>query len=370
MHLSITNKQGYTQYLCLLDRGIRVAMKSVITECKEGDILAEDIINKHGAVIVAENTVLNGYIINRLSTMGIQEIKILDSCVKTSDQDESITYLHIKENYGESIVGIKSIVNELTAGEPLDEEKVLNISNMVCCKIHDSCEILRILNEEKGFDEYTYTHSLNVAFYAMLIGKWLNLDNESIKIVVKAGLLHDIGKTKVPIEILNKKSRLSDEEFELIKKHTLYGHGLVKSTKHFSEEVCDAVLSHHERMDKSGYPFGIGGGQISIFAKIIAVADVYDAMTSDRVYKKRATPFEVFEMFKTIGVKNFDPQIVNTFLMNLSTCYVGSKVLLNTGEIGEIVYIPPQSITEPIINIGHDYIDLAQNREKNILCMM
>jgi HD-GYP domain-containing protein (c-di-GMP phosphodiesterase class II) len=145
---------------------------------------------------------------------------------------------------------------------------------------------------------------------------------------------------------------------------------MAKETNRFSEEVCRAVLSHHERMDRSGYPFGIGCEEIDIFSKILAVADVYDAMTSDRVYKKRDTPFKVFEMFKTVGVKNFDPRIVNTFLNNVSVCYVGSKVFLNTGETGEIAYIPPQSITEPVVRIGHEYIDLAQDRSRSILCMV
>jgi putative nucleotidyltransferase with HDIG domain len=204
----------------------------------------------------------------------------------------------------------------------------------------------------------------------MLIGKWLNLGEDNIKDIIIAGLLHDIGKTKVPADILNKKTRLTDEEFEIIKNHTIYGYEIVKSADCFSEEVCNAVVSHHEREDKSGYPFGIGSRKTNIYSKIIAVADVYDAMTSDRVYKKRVTPFEVFEMFQTIGVKNFNHKIIQTFLTNLAACYVGSKVLLNTGEVGEVVYIPLHSITEPVIYVGSDYLDLAKSGSKQILCML
>jgi putative nucleotidyltransferase with HDIG domain len=348
-----------------------VTMKLVTAnECKEGDILAEDIVNMYGATIVAENTVLNSYIINRLTELGVQQVKIHDEYMETDRRNGSHIYRQIKGNYKESILDIKSIVNKLAAGKPLNAEKIISISNTVCCGLHDSYRILRILNEKKELDEYTYTHSLNVALYAMLIGKWLRLDNDSIKNVIKAGLLHDIGKIKVPIEILNKKARLSDEEFDIIKKHTLYGYDLVRSTDCLSDEVCEAVLLHHEREDKSGYPYGIGGSQLGLYAKIVAVADVYDAMTSDRVYKKRTTPFEAFEMFQTIGVKNFDPKIVKAFLINLSACYVGSKVLLNTGEVGEVAYIPPHSITEPVINIDGNYIDLAKEGGKQILRMV
>jgi len=341
-----------------------------VAECKNGDILAEDIFNRYGAVIVAKNTILNNYINYKLNEAGIKQVRIYNRKGNIGCMNESGTYRHAKATYIESISGIRSIVSELAAGRPLNADKVINIADKVCSGMHDSQAILRVLNEVKEFDEYTYTHSLNVAFYAMLTGKWLNLDRDSIRTAVKAGLLHDIGKMRVPFEILNKKARLSDEEFNVIKKHTFYGYNIVKETNLFSEDVCRTVLLHHERMDKSGYPFGIGCEKIDIFSKILAVADVYDAMISDRVYKKRDTPFTVFEMFKTVGVKNFDPRIVNTFLNNVSVCYVGSKVFLNTGETGEIAYIPPQSITEPIINIGQDYIDLARDRNRSIMCMV
>ncbi|KUO76536.1 MAG: hypothetical protein APF77_05245 [Clostridia bacterium BRH_c25] len=346
-------------------------MKSVaVDKCRTGDILAEDIFNRYGAVIVAKNTALNSYIVYKLNEMGIQQIRIHDDGRNSSYSDESSTYRKAKEAYRESVSDIRSIISELAAGRPLNVDKVIDISDKICCGIYDSHDILRVLNVEKDFDEYTYTHSLNVAFYTMLTGKWLNLDKDSIRTAVKAGLLHDIGKVKIPIEILNKKSHLSDEEFEEIKKHTIYGYNLVKEAKQFPEEVCRAVLSHHERIDKSGYPFAIGCEKLDIFSKILAVADVYDAMTSDRVYKKRDTPFIAFEMFKTEGVKNFDPKIVNTFLNNVSVFYVGSKVFLNTGETGKIAYIPPQSITEPVVKIGYKYVDLAKDGSRSILCMV
>lgn len=341
-----------------------------ISECKEGVILAENAANRFGAVIVTRNTELNGYIINRLTELGVQQVKIYESCNEDDGHEENDVHMHIKKGYEQSILVIKSIVNELAAGKPLDVSKINDISDTVYSGIHDSTYIIKMLNEEKNFDEYTYMHSMNVAFYSMLIGKWLRLDDDSLKDLVKAGLLHDIGKTKVPVEILNKKTRLSDEEFEIIKKHTLHGYDIVESTNCFSTEVSNAVLFHHEREDKSGYPFGIGSRQVDKYAKVIAVADVYDAMTSDRVYKKRTTPFEVFKVFQTIGVKNFNLKIVKAFLTNLSACYVGSRVMLNTGEIGEIVYIPLHSITEPVISVGSDYLDLSKKGDKHILSML
>lgn len=341
-----------------------------ISDCKEGVILAENIFNRFGVTIVAENTVLNNYIINRLAELGVQQLKIFEAREGDYSRKEKDIRQRIKQCYNQSILDIKLIVNELAAGRPLDADKIISVSDLVFSEVHDSFHLLKILEEEKRFDEYTYTHSLNVAFYSMLLGKWLSLGEDSIKDIIKAALLHDIGKIKLPAEILNKKTRLTDEEFEIIKKHTHYGYELVKSADCFPEEVCNAVLSHHEREDKSGYPMGIGSRKIDIYTKIIAVADVYDAMTSDRAYKKRVTPFEVFEMFQTIGVKNFNHKIIKTFLSNLAACYVGSKVLLNTGEVGEVVYIPLHSITEPVVHVGTEYLDLAKSESKQILCMI
>ena len=341
-----------------------------ISDCKEGIILAESVPNRLGATIVTEYTVLNNYIINRLIELGVQQVNVFEASVKDDSRKENSINKRIKKSYSQSILNIKSVVNELAAGKPLNAAKINSISDTVYSGIYDSTNILKILSRAKEFDEYTYTHSLNVAFYSMLIGKWLRLGEESIREIIKAGLLHDIGKTKVPLEILNKKTKLHDEEFEIIKNHTLYGYDLSISSNCFTERVCNAVLSHHEREDGSGYPFGIIGKQIDIFTKIIAVADVYDAMTSDRLYKKRATPFEVFEMFQTIGVKNFNHKIVKTFLTNLAGCYIGSKVMLDTGEIGEVVYIPLHNITEPVIYVGSDYLDLSESKSKKIVCMV
>lgn len=342
-----------------------VALKN----CSEGTILAENISSGYGAMILAKDTVLNGYMINRLLELGIQRIRIFDDiregCCNSKGNRENI-----RKSYRKNIMNIKSVVNQLAAGKPLNAARISDISDTIYSGIANSANIVEILKEEEDFDEYTYTHSLNVAFYSMLIGKWLKLDSDSIKSLIKAGLLHDIGKTRIPVEILNKKARLSEDEFRIVKKHTFYGYELIKSSKCFSEEICEAVLTHHEREDKSGYPLGIGRGQISKFAEIIAIADVYDAMTSERVYKKRLTPFDVFDMLQTIGIKSYNPGIIKVFLSNLSSCYIGSKVMLHTGEIGEIVYIPPHCITEPVISVGADYLDLGKNRDKHILVIV
>jgi putative nucleotidyltransferase with HDIG domain len=209
-------------------------------------------------------------------------------------------------------------------------------------------------------DGYTYTHSINTAFYAMLIAKWLKLPGKNIREVIEAGLLHDIGKAKVPERILNKPGPLTKDEYDEMKKHPVYGYSILDDEKSVSISVKKAVLSHHERLDGSGYPNGVSNDSLSLYTKILGIADVFDAITSDRIYKKRSTPFDAFSVFTSIGIRGFDMTIVNTFLNNIVSYYVGANVLLNNGYKGRIVYIPPYDIVNPVVDIKSNFIDLSK----------
>lgn len=216
-------------------------------------------------------------------------------------------------------------------------------------------------------DEYTYTHSVNVAFYSALMAKWLKYSEREIKRVIEAALLHDVGKIKVPSALLNKIGKLLPDEFEEIKKHAIYGYEMVSEIKELSSEVKKAVLMHHEREDRSGYPFKAGAEDINQYSKIVAIADVFDAMTTDRVYKKGVSPFDAFFMFQTTGQESFDIKIVGTFLGNICACYTGTNVLISTGDIGRVVYIPPHNISRPVIKVASGYLDFSRDESLKIL---
>jgi putative nucleotidyltransferase with HDIG domain len=337
-------------------------MKAVsvpIYQCNGGDIVAADVYSSIGIVLLAKGTTINDYIKEKLIDIGIEYIKVFKPI-------KEIKYQIIKKNYLETITQTKEFICEIASGKKFGLEKVMNISELVYQSINENDSMLKCINEIQESDEYTYTHCVNVAYYSMLIGKWMNLSEESIKKLAFAGLLHDIGKVKIPDEILNKKGKLSKEEFEIMKSHTVIGYGMLDRIDGIDIEVRQAVLLHHERIDGSGYPFNASPDRIPLYSRIVAIADVYDAMTSERVYKKRQTPFDTFEMFKTIGIGTFDPTILNIFLKNISTCYVGTEVTLNNGYIGKVVYIPPYDITCPIVNVGEDYIDLSSKNNLKV----
>lgn len=177
--------------------------------------------------------------------------------------------------------------------------------------------IINALDRIKKMDEYTFTHSINTAFYSMFIAIWMGLTDQEIVNATQAGLLHDIGKIYIPDEILNKKGSLTNEEYEVMQKHPLFGYSLLNEFSEFNQEVKRAVLFHHERIDASGYPLNAKTDYVGVLPKIIAVADVYDAMTTDRVYKKGLEPTEAIEFLSREGWKTLDSRALMPFLGNI-----------------------------------------------------
>lgn len=183
--------------------------------------------------------------------------------------------------------------------------------------VDNNVAIINALNRIKNMDEYTFTHSINTAFYAMLIAMWMDLEDQQIINATQAGLLHDIGKIYIPNDILNKNGPLTDEEYQTVQKHTLYGYYFISGFDEISQDVKRAVLFHHERKNSQGYPLDAAQDYIGVVSRIVAIADVYDAMTTDRVYKKAATPLEAIEYLKNQGTLILDSDILQVFIQNI-----------------------------------------------------
>ncbi len=330
---------------------------------EEGHVLAEDVYSNQGAVVVKAYTTLNKFIINRIEEFKVTTIKIFEP--QTGFQHKYLLK-EMRKSYESRNLEAKEIVSQIILTKDFDAKRITKLSEHIYSDIENNEYLVGCMNDIRGSDEYTYYHSLNVAYYSALIGKWLGLPHDKIVNAIKSGLLHDIGKIRIPDGIINKKGKLLPDEFEEIKKHTLYGFDLIKKEDSLDVEVKNAVLMHHEREDGSGYPLGFSGLKIDLCAKIVAIADVYDAMTSKRVYGKKSTPFEAFEMFLTEGFRLFDTNMVDAFIKGIAPFYVGAKALLNTGEFAEIVYIPNHSVTRPTIRYGKQYIDLNTDYRYNI----
>ncbi|NSW91779.1 MAG: HD-GYP domain-containing protein [Firmicutes bacterium] len=339
-------------------------------QCRPGDILADDLYNDHGILIVSKGTVINEYIIKRLEAFRVRQLSVYEPKDRKKGEKNVLFIKKFKRDYKENLDIIKQVLNDLVSGKKLDYEKIEYISNFVYSQISNISYILECMNEIKNVSEYTYTHSINVSVYALLIARWLGLSEEETKSVVTTGILHDIGKSRIPVDILNKKGPLLPEEYEQIKNHTAIGCELTENIPQITNDIREGIYMHHEREDGKGYPLGIKGDRINRYSKIISVADVYDALTSERIYKKRITPFDTFREFLRIGYGYFDTKVMITFLSNVSSYYIGSKVKMNNGKTGEVVFISPQSISTPIVSVDGMYIDLSQNKQYKIVEMV
>lgn len=220
-------------------------------------------------------------------------------------------------------------------------------------------------NEFRTYDNNTYVHSVNVSLLATLIGQEMNFRGHELKLIACSGLLHDLGKLSVPLEILNKPSELTSTEFALVREHTLKGVDLLRQAN-APLELVGAIRSHHERWEGHGYPQGLRQRAIPEIARIIAVADVFDALTADRPYRAGLPPYHVLEMIMAGAGVDFDPEVVMALWRCLILYPENSVVKLNTGEIGMVIAIPKNFPTRPLIRILFDRYGNYVSREETV----
>jgi HD-GYP domain-containing protein (c-di-GMP phosphodiesterase class II) len=172
--------------------------------------------------------------------------------------------------------------------------------------------------------------------------------------------LHDIGKTKIPIEVLNKKGRLTDEEFAVIKTHTTLGYRILE--KHnIPQSIKLAALSHHEKINGKGYPLGMAEDKIDALAKIVSICDIYDAMTANRIYRPKLCPFEVIRTFERSVYGELDTEYLLIFLKNIATTYLDCPVKLSDGRAATVIFINKLNLSRPIVRLDNgEMLDLSQ----------
>ena len=197
-------------------------------------------------------------------------------------------------------------------------------------------------------DEYTFKHSVDVATMSMIIAKNMKMSSQDVYNIGIAGLLHDMGKSKIPLEILNKPGKLTTEEFSLMKEHSLMGYRIIKEKNEFNDSICFAVLQHHEKMDGSGYPMGVSSDKIVPYAKILSVVDVYDALVTERPYKKAYSQRTAVEMVMSMSGE-LDINAMRSFLSSVILYPVDSTVELSNGEKARVVKNSELSALRPTV---------------------
>ena len=238
----------------------------------------------------------------------------------------------------------------LSDGGTVNKEELLSKTISLVSPKQTTLDVFDMLHNMRQVNDSTYAHSLNVAIISRIIGKWLHFSNEELDTLTLAGLLHDIGKTKIPDEVLNKDGKLTDEEFQMIRNHPKYGYDILKSQP-LNSHIKKAALMHHERCDGSGYPMGLTMEEIDDYALIIAIADVYDAMTAARSYRAPLCPFEVNAEFEKDGLQKYKPKYILTFLENIANAYQNNRVMLSDGTSARIVLLNHRRLSKPLVQL-------------------
>ncbi|WP_240762536.1 HD-GYP domain-containing protein [Paenibacillus thalictri] len=310
--------------------------------------------NQTGVLVAAAGTVLNHSELEKLQFHGIElredDVEAAGSFAgKMMEQSELIN---------QGVRKISPIFEEMRMTKQVP---LLEIRQNILPIIHQTTEqpnLFGLFASLQSKDDYTYRHNIGVGVIATLIGRWLGLTEAELSQLTMAATLHDIGKVKIPLEILNKPGKYTEEEFSMMKRHAVYGYQILKETVGINHRQALVALQHHERQDGSGYPLGIGGNKIDFFSRIVAVADIFHAMTSKRVYRDASPFYETLKQMENNAFGVLDPRIVRLFLDKVMGMLVGNEVLLTNGKNGTIVMVHPQDPMHPLVHIDGTFLDL------------
>lgn len=346
-------------------------MKLVPThELQIGMKLAEDLYGKFDLLYASRGDVLTAKLIDGLKRLGNQSIYVDEQDYSswtepmTHQEDPRASADDPLRDYQETIATIYRQYASFKLLNKLMFPKIeVPVTRLLDSVLSDP-DILKILSKVFMIDGYTLNHCVQVSMISALIGDWLGLSANDQFALAYAGLLHDVGKCRIPAHILNKPSRLTSEEYDVIKKHAEYGVDQIKGLRHMTDEIRTAVLQHHEKSDGSGYPLKLSGDGIHFYAQILCIADIYSAMTTDKVYNRKFTPLKAAEeVFSASCSNHVNAEIANLFLRNIYRMLVGSQVKLSNGMAGEIVYFNRFSPGKPLVKINDDFIDLYREKD-------
>jgi HD-GYP domain-containing protein (c-di-GMP phosphodiesterase class II) len=350
-------------------------MKDIATMAlQQGMIIAHDVYNYQNELIVAAGTKADLNVLKMLSLYSIMVVTVMEEIdFATTYYDKtrlSQGYIRFNEAYDRIMPFYKqNMINFVSHNQPIAIGILTQIYYEIVNQVENKNRILDYLyNMHPSEDDLTHAHCLNSALIAGVFAEWLEMSLNETNILVQCGFCYDIGKLKLPHSLIWKPDKLTDVEFMKIKTHTMLGFDMLKDLPLINENVIKATLQHHERCDGTGYPSKLKGTQINKYAKLIAIIDAYEAMTSSRMYRTAKHPFEVIASFEDMGFHKFDEELIRPICMNIAQNMVGHSVKLSNGQICEIIRIKEDPISKPIVkNPDGLFLDLSINEHLDIL---
>lgn len=346
-------------------------VKLFTNQVTPGMVVAEDIYTYNNQLLVPAGTEIDDRLITRMKFYSINAVSIridTDSPASGAPSKKEIGNSDIVKNTPEfqyyktampnSVGSLKKEFVSIATGNNVDTGALLSSVQGMLQQSRNGIHVFDMIHCLRDFSDEIYAHSLNVALICYVLGNWLGYSRQDLDILTLSGLLHDIGKTTISEEILNKPSSLNEEELSAVKTHSVRGYDMLR-TKNIDNRIKLSAMMHHERCNGTGYPMGLKGDQIEPFAKIVAIADVYEAMTSARPYRGAICPFDVIHLFESEGLSSFDTHFLMCFLEHLNLTYINSNVKLSDGSEGKIVMMNRFALSRPIVKVGRKYVDLS-----------
>ncbi len=319
---------------------------------EKGMVLVYTLYDNNEKILLKSNKKLTPLYINRIQQMDITGLYVFE--------DDEI-------ECHEPMISEKTRINAIKSLKQLNIDDCIYIANNIVEEIRESESMVMETLNLSSYDNYTYNHSVNVDMLSVILGVALGLRDDELRKLSQAALLHDIGKTCVPLEILNKPGRLTPEEYAEVQKHSRYGYNMLKDNPDISSVTRNAILSHHENEDGSGYPRHLTAEKIHKFAKIIHIADVYDALTTKRVYKDAMNPGEALEYLMANTGGQFNREMVEVFLQYIAPYPLGVIVELSNGKTGFVVENHRDMLSRPTIRLMNgDMLNLLEELDITI----
>lgn len=355
-------------------------MKKInVADLIPGMITAEDVYTYNNQLIVQKGTELTDKTITRLEFYSIITVRIEEeqpvskaSLQQIAEKEEwpyskliqaTPEFKEYKANFDELVDDFSQDLNDLVhKNVSINPAEILKKTVGLLDTSTGHVSFFHMLHNMREYDDTTFAHSMNVALLCNVLATWLDFSPEEIDLATLCGLFHDVGKLAIPNDIIKKPDKLTDAEYKIVKTHTLEGYNVLKD-QDLNEHIKNAALMHHERFDGSGYPSGVKEDKIDIYAQLVAIADVYEAMTAARVYRGPLCPFKVIEIFEKEGFQKYNPLFVLTFLENVVLTYINNRVRLNNGVEGDVVFINKHHLSKPLVRFRDNFIDLSQHSD-------
>lgn len=347
-----------------------------------GMVAAEDVLSPDNRFILKNGTCLTDALITKLDLYGVMSIAVRKESVlrpqdwKDPEQNfservkNSTEFQEFHKDYVVEMNSFKDKLNTVvTKNAPLDVQGLIDDALKLVNSHRGRIGIFDMLHNMREFDDSTFSHCMNVGLICYIFAGWLKMDKADAELATACGLLHDVGKLLVSKDIIQKPGKLTHDEFEEMKKHPSTGYKLLREQA-VKDAICNAALMHHERCDGSGYPLGLTEGKIDKFAKMVAIADVYEAMTSARVYRGPMCPFHVIEIFEDEGFQKYDVNFILTFLENIVNTYLTTPCRLSDGREGKIIFVNKHKLSRPTVQCGNEYINLSETPDLFIECLL